>query len=58
MGKVTPELERDRHRMKIYQCVLTDNIRQTNHTIDWEGVRLPVKEPNYKKRGIREAIAM
>ena len=46
---------------------MTDHVASKNHTIDWEGVRLPatidwvgvrlqVKEPDWKKRGVKEAI--
>ena len=42
--------------MEIYQSVLTDHIASKNHMIDWEGVRLPAKEPDWKKRGVKEAI--
>ena len=35
---------------------LTDHVASINHTIDWEGVRLPAKEPDWKKRGVKEAM--
>ena len=34
---------------EIHLSALTNHAGQ-NHTIDWEGVRLPSKEPNYKER--------
>ena len=37
--------------------MLSNHMGQTKHTIDWEGVRLPAKELNQKKRCVREAIA-
>ena len=40
----------------IHQSALTDHVASKNHTIDWEGVRLTVKEPNWKKRVVKEAI--
>ena len=33
-----------------------NHVDSKNHTIDWEGVRLPAKEPDWKKRGGKEAI--
>ena len=56
-SKITPELERE-SQTKLHQSALTDHVGKENHTIDWEGVRLPAKELNYKKRGISEAIAI
>ena len=41
---------------EIHQSALTDHVVSKNHTIDWEGVRLPAKEPDWKKRGVKEAI--
>ena len=32
------------------------HIASKNHTINWEGVRLPAKELDWKKRGVKEAI--
>ena len=39
----------------LHQSYLTNH---AGHTIDWEGARLSAKEPNYKKRGITEAITI
>ena len=36
--------------------MLTDHIASMNHTMDWEGVRLPAKESDWKKRGVKEAM--
>ena len=41
---------------EIHQLALMDNIASNNHTINWEGVRLPAKKPDWKKRGVKEAI--
>ena len=41
---------------EIHQLALTDHIASKNHTINWEGVTLPAKEPDWKKRGVKEAI--
>ena len=41
-----------------HQSALTDHAAQTNHTINWEGVKLPAKEPDWRTRGIKEAIAI
>ena len=42
--------------MEIHQSALMDHVASKNHTIDWESVRLPAKEPDCKKRGVKEAI--
>ena len=36
---------------EIHQSALTDNVTSKNHTIDWEGVRLPAKEPVGRRAG-------
>ena len=41
---------------EIHQSALTDHVMSKNHTINWEGVRLLAKEPDWKKRGVKEAI--
>jgi len=41
---------------ELHKSALTDHAAQCNHVIDWDGVKLPVKDPNYDSRGIREAI--
>ena len=33
-----------------------DHVAQSNHTIDWEGVKLPMSESHWKIRGIKEAV--
>ena len=40
-----------------HQSSLTDHVAVYNHTINWEGVKLPAKDPHWK-RGIREAICI
>ena len=40
------------------QLALTDCVISKNHTISTEGVRLPAKEPDWKKRGVKEAISL
>ena len=42
--------------MEIHQLALTDHVASKNHTLDWEGVKLPAKEPDWKKREVKEAI--
>ena len=42
--------------MEIHQSVLMDYVTSKNHTIDCEGVRLLAKEPEWKKRGVKQAI--
>ena len=38
--------------------MLMDHTVSGNHTIDWKGVSLPVKEADWIKRGILEAICI
>ena len=35
---------------------LTDHMAESNHTIDWEGVKLPLSESHWKIRGIKEVV--
>ena len=58
-GKVTPEEDRDSPILK-HTSLLHAQIMWGRRTIPfyWEGGRLPAKELNYKKRGIRGAIAI
>ena len=39
-----------------HPSALTDHVAQTNHTIDWDKVSFPMKETQWKIRGIKEAI--
>ena len=62
-GKEVKDVKYTRSRKKesqgaFHKSALTDHVAQDNHTIDWEGVTLPYKEPNSDKRGILEAIAI
>ena len=41
---------------EMHKSALTDHAAQCNYTIDWDGVKLPAKDPNHDSRGIREAI--
>ena len=41
-----------------HQSALIDHAAVCNHTIDWEGVKLPAKDMDWTKRGIREAICI
>ena len=43
---------------EFHQSALTDHVAQSNHTIAWDKVKLPVKEADWKLRGIREAISI
>ena len=36
---------------EIHQLPLMDHITCKNNAINWEGVRLPATEPDWKKRG-------
>ena len=44
--------------MEIHQSALTDHIASNNHMIDWEGVTHLAKEPDWKKKGVKEAIVI
>ena len=35
-----------------------DHETQTNHTIDWDSVKLPMKEDNWITWGIKESISI
>ena len=41
---------------KVHKSALSDHVVQTNHLIAWDKVTLPMKEANWKIRGIKEAI--
>ena len=41
---------------ELHKSALTDHIAQCNHVIDWDGMKLPAKDPNYDSRGIRNFI--
>ena len=41
-----------------HQSALTDHVAVCMHNIDWEGLKLPAKYPDWTKRGIREAICI
>ena len=42
--------------MEIHQLVLTDHFVYNNHTINRDCVRVPVKEPDWKKGAVKKAI--
>ena len=35
---------------------LKDHVAQSNYTVDWEGVKLPMSESHWRIRGIKEAV--
>ena len=39
-----------------HPSALTGHVAQSNHTIDWEGVKIPMSESHWKIRGIKEAM--
>ena len=41
---------------EFHQSALMDHVAQSNHTIDWDKAKLPMKEPHWKTRGIKEAV--
>ena len=45
-------------QQEYHQSVLTEHAAVYNHTLDWEGVKLPAKNSDLVKGGIREAICM
>ena len=40
----------------IHKSAITDHVMQLNHVMDWEGAKIIDKEPDWKVRGIKEAI--
>ena len=42
--------------MKIPQLALTDHVASINYAIDCDGLTLSAKEPDWKKRGVKETI--
>ena len=62
-GKEVEGVKYTRSRRKesvteLHKSAITDHVGQTNHVINWDGVRLPMKESNFDIRGIKEAIAI
>ena len=47
---------RKESEVEVHQSAITDHVAQYNHTIDWDKVMFPAKEPQWKMRGIQEAI--
>ena len=43
---------------EILWSVLTDHVVSKNHTIGWDSVRLPAKEPDWENREVKEVIFM
>ena len=39
-----------------HSSALTDHVAQSNHTIDLEGVKLPMSESHWKIRGMKDAV--
>ena len=39
-----------------HSSAITDHVASMNHTVDWEKTKLPAKESDWTRRGIREAI--
>ena len=39
-----------------HRFIETGHVTNMNHTIDWDDVRHPAKEPDWKKKGLKEAI--
>ena len=44
--------------MEIHKSAQMEHFASKNHTTDWEGVRLPAKEPDWKKRRVKEVIVI
>ena len=44
--------------VEIHKSALTDHITSKNHTVNCEDVRILVKEPDWKKRGVKETIVI
>ena len=46
----------ERSQEEYHPSALMDHVVQSNHTIDWEGVKLPMSESHWKIRGVKEAV--
>ena len=43
---------------ELHPSAITDHVAQSNHTIDWEGVKFPSRDADTTRRGVLEAIAI
>ena len=57
-GKKFTRGQRKKSQAEFHQSALTDHIASENHTIDWDNVTFPMRESEWKKRGIKEAITI
>ena len=55
LGLTAQQLREDFWKMVVPPIPLMDHVASKNNTIDWEGVRLPAKEADWKKRVVKEA---
>ena len=63
VDKVMENIVNTRSRRKestteLHKSAITDHAVRENHIIDWEGVKILDKDSDFKKRGIREALAI
>ncbi len=49
-------LRKKESESEYHPSAMTDHVAQNNHTINWDKVTFPTKEPHWTTRGIREAI--
>ena len=57
LGDITP-VPRKESQTEHHQSARTDDAAVCNHSIDWEGVKLPSKDSDWSKRGIRRPSAL
>ena len=56
--KKTGMVKKRELQTEYYQSALTDHVAVCNQTIDWEGVKIPVKDSDWNKSSIRETICI
>ena len=42
--------------MTLHPLAITDHVAKENHTIDWEGMKFPVRDTAWTARGMKEAV--
>ena len=43
---------------ELHPSAITDHVVQSNHTIDWEGVKFPIRDSDTTRRHVLESIAI
>ena len=54
--KTLEEKKYTRSLMEVHPLAIMDHIVKENHTIDWEDVKLPVRDTDWIDRGVKEVI--